>query len=247
MRSGNRACWTGCDATVARSAAIRDRFVRRQLKRGQDFREKKPSPEPFIDKHGAFAVPANASLRGMIPFQHRAGVDVTFLLSTKAAKELVDPVQLCPDYIVIVLAQGVSRDLSFRHASIGRPSLKIIQRQDNNRSRAGQNDLRIATFFLAALHVIHFAVRAVAQPFTKVICMRRHVARGYATRIKPDLSRKRDETRLQFCCRNLHHDALAGMGDSGVGFILLSFAKIATATSSSVSTEVSTRIFAMFA
>src|SRR5205823_1293326 len=125
--------------------------------------------------------------------------------------------------------------------------LNIIQRQSNARLRIWQNLLRIATFFLAALHVIHFAVRAVAQPFTKLICMRRHVAGGYATRIKPDLSRKRDKPRLQFCFRNLHHDALARMGDSSLGFILLSFARIATATSSSVSTDVSTRMSAMFA
>src|SRR6266550_3057097 len=110
MRSGNGAGWTGCDATVARSAAIRDRLVRRQFQCGENFCEKKPGPKPFIDKHGAFAVPANASLRGMIPFQQRAGVHITFLLSTKAAKELVDSVQLCPDYIVIVLAPRVSRD-----------------------------------------------------------------------------------------------------------------------------------------
>ena len=129
MRSGNGACWTGCDATVACSAAIRDRLIRRQFKRGQNFREKKPSPEPLIDKHGAFAVPANASLRGMIPFQHRPGVDITFLLSAKAAKKLVDPVQLCPDYIVIVVAPGVARDPSCSSCSrgpVGRVSLKII-------------------------------------------------------------------------------------------------------------------------
>src|SRR5215211_742177 len=110
MRGGNRACWAGCDATLARSAAIWDRLIRRQFKCGQDFREKKPGPKPFINEHGAFAVPANASLRGMIPFQHRSGVDVTFLVSAKAAKKLVDPVQLCPDYIVIVIAPGVPRD-----------------------------------------------------------------------------------------------------------------------------------------
>jgi hypothetical protein len=90
MRSGNRACWTGCDAAVACSAAIRDRVIRRQFKRGQNFREKKPGPEPLIDKHGAFAVPANASVRGVIPFQHRTGVDITFLLSSKAVKKLVN-------------------------------------------------------------------------------------------------------------------------------------------------------------
>src|SRR4029077_4602754 len=247
MRSGNRACWAGCDATVACSATIRDWFIRRQFKRGQNFREKKPSPEPLIDKHSALAVPANASLRRMIPFQHRPGIDITFLLSAKTAKKLVKPVQLCPDYIVIVVAPRVSRDPSYRHGPAGRVPLKIVQPQDDDRSRAGQNLLRIAPFFLAALHVIHFAVRAVAQPFTKVNCVRRRVARGYATRIKPDLSRKRNKSRLQFFCRKLHHDAVAGVGDSGLGFTLLSFARIATATSSSVSTEVSTRISAIFA
>src|SRR5712672_2690186 len=139
MRSGNGACWTSCDATVACSATIRDCFIRGQFERGQNLREKKPGPEPLIDKHGALAVPANASLRRIVPFQHRPGVDITFLLSTKTAKKLVKPVQLCPNYIVIVLAPGVPRDPSCRHAFIGRPSLKIIQRQDNNRLRTGQN------------------------------------------------------------------------------------------------------------
>src|SRR5580765_2579854 len=181
MRSGDGACWTGCDATVACSAAIRGRIIRRQFERRQNFREKKPGPEPLIDKHGALAVPANASLRRMIAFQHWPGVDITFLLSAKTAKKLVDPVQLCPDYIMIIVSPGVARDPSCSSHSRGpvrRVSLKIIQRQDNNRSRTGQNDLRIATFFLAALHVIHFAVRAVAEPFTKVICVRRHVTGG---------------------------------------------------------------------
>ena len=86
----------------------RSRLVLRQLKRGQDLLEKKPSPEPLIDKHGAFAVPANASLRGMIPFQYRPGIDITFLLSAKAAKKLVEPNQLCLDDIVIVVAPRVS-------------------------------------------------------------------------------------------------------------------------------------------
>jgi hypothetical protein len=250
MRSGDGACWTGCDATVACPAAILDRLIRRQFKRGQNFREEKPGSEPLIDKHGAFAVPTDASLRGVIPFQHGPGVDVTFLLSAKAAKKLVDPAQLCCDYIVIVVSPSVSRDSPRSSCSCGavrRVSLKIIQRQSNDRSRTRQNLFRIAPLFLAALHVIHFAVRAIAQPFTKVICVRRCGAGGYATRIKSDLPRKKDKPRLQVCCRNLHHDALAEIGDSGLGFILLSFAKIATATSSSVSTDVSTRISAMFA
>src|SRR6476620_1943906 len=97
MRSGNSGCWTGGNTTVTGSTTIRDCFIRRQFKRRQDFCEKKPSPKPLIDKHGAFTVPANASLRRMIPFQHRPGVDITFLLSAQTAKKLVKPVQLCPD------------------------------------------------------------------------------------------------------------------------------------------------------
>src|SRR5207248_6793342 len=132
MRSGNRACWAGCDATLARSAAIWDRLIRRQFKCGQDFREKKPGPKPFINEHGAFAVPANSSLRGMIPFQHWPGVDVTFLLSTKAAKKLVNVVQFVRNYVVIILAPRVPRNFSCSDAPVGRLPVKIIQRKNNN-------------------------------------------------------------------------------------------------------------------
>src|SRR4030095_8776032 len=107
MRSANRACWAGRNATAARSATIRNSLIRRQFKRRQNFREKKPGPEALIDKHSALAVPTNAGLSGMIPFQHRPGVDVTFLLSAKAAKKLVDFVKLCRDYVVIIVAPRV--------------------------------------------------------------------------------------------------------------------------------------------
>src|SRR5437867_3637764 len=135
MRSGDRACRTGRDATVARSAAIRDRFIRRQFKRGQNFREKKPSSEPLIDKHRAFAVPANASFRSMVPFQHRSGIDITFLLSAKAAKKLVNLAELVCNYVVIILAARVPSNFSSSHVPMQRPPLEIIQRQNNNRPR----------------------------------------------------------------------------------------------------------------
>src|SRR6476469_4048198 len=129
MRSGNRACRAGCDAAVARSTAVLNSFIRRQFKRGQNFRQKKPRPEPLIDKHGALAVPANAGLRGIIPLEHRPGIDVSFLLSIKVAKKLVDPVQLCPDYIMVIVSPGVTRDpaCSFcSRGSVGRFSLKVV-------------------------------------------------------------------------------------------------------------------------
>jgi hypothetical protein len=35
-------------------------------------------------------VPANAGLRGLIAFQDRPSIDVTFLISAEVAKEVVD-------------------------------------------------------------------------------------------------------------------------------------------------------------
>jgi len=200
MRSRNRTRWTGCNAAVAFPAAIWDQLIRRQFKRSENFGEKKPGPEALIDEHGALAVPANASLRGIIPFQHRSGVDVTFLLPTKAAKKLVDSIQLCSDEIVIVLAPRVSRDpacWSCSRGAVGRLSLKITYRKSNYRPRTRQNLLWVASLFLATLHVIHFTVRAVTQPFTKFICVRWCGAGGYATRIKSNLFRKRNKPHLQ--------------------------------------------------
>src|SRR5207249_11885040 len=126
---------------------------------------------------------------------------------------------------------------------VGRVSLKIIQRQSNDGSRAGQNFLRIATLLFAALHVMHFAVCAVMQPFPKFTCMRWLGTSCYATRIKTNLPRKRHQLRLQIPLRSLSHHAVAGIGGHGCGLAptLPSLLQIARATSSPVSIAVSTR------
>src|SRR5262249_55895270 len=144
------------------------------FQRRQDFREKKPRSEMLIDEHGALAVPPDACLCGMIAFQNRTGIDVTLLPSSKAAKKCVDLRQPIGDYIVIILAPRIPRN-STRSGSRGigilpivhrlEPdaafvSLKVIQRENNNRPRAGQNLLRIATLLLGALHVTHLAMGA---------------------------------------------------------------------------------------
>jgi len=112
MRSGNRACRAGRNTTVTRSAAIWNGFVWRQFKRRENFCKKKPGSKSLIDKHGALTVPADARLCGVIPFEHRPGIDIRFLLPAKAAKKLIDSIQLCFDYIVIIFAPSVSRDLA---------------------------------------------------------------------------------------------------------------------------------------
>src|SRR5205809_3599285 len=129
MWPGDRACRTRGDTALARSTTIRDRFVRRQFQCGQNFCEKEPRPKPLRDEHGAFAMPSNAAMRSMIAFQHRPGIDITFLVSPKTAKKLVDFMELIGNYVVIILAPRVPRDSpSFRcsRGPVARISLEII-------------------------------------------------------------------------------------------------------------------------
>src|SRR6266478_3419760 len=194
-------------------------------------------------------MPADTSLRCVIAFQDRPGVHVTCLLSAEVAKKRVDLVELAFDNLVVIVTPRIPRDLSLSGGlrCLNLFGLKIIQRQYNDRSCAGQNFLRIATLLFAALHVIHFAVCALAQPFAKFSSVRRRSASRCATRIETNLLRIRYETLLQFPFRNLSHDALAGIADPGSEVRITSLLKIASATSSCVNTDVSRRRCVMFA
>ena len=97
VRCRDCACGTGFDTALAGSAANWHRLIRRQFKSRQNFCEKKPGPESFVDEHRAFAMPANAGLRRMIAFQNWPSIDITFLVATEFAKKLVDLVKLGPD------------------------------------------------------------------------------------------------------------------------------------------------------
>ena len=140
-------------------------------------------------------MPPGTGLRRVVTLQNRTCVDVTFLLSAEFAKKIVDLVELCLDQIVVIIAPRVARD-SAGNRGLGDPSLftlEIIQCHDHYRSRAGQNLLRIATFLFAALHIMHFAMRAFAQPLAKFRCMRRFAASRDATQIETNLMRERRE------------------------------------------------------
>src|SRR5438552_11157094 len=104
MRCGDRACRARRDATLARSTMIRDRLVCRQFQRRQDFCEEKPCSETLIDEHGAFAVPTDAGLCGIIPFQNRPRINVTFLFTSELAKEIIDLVEFLSNHLVVIIA-----------------------------------------------------------------------------------------------------------------------------------------------
>src|SRR5207302_10196740 len=134
VRGRDCAGGTGFDTAVARSAPSWHRLVRRQFKSRQNFCEKKPGPESFVDEHRAFAMPANAGLRRMIAFQNWPGIDITFLVATELAKKLVDLVKLGLDQIMIVIAPGVARDSACggRPVACLRVSMEIVQRKYND-------------------------------------------------------------------------------------------------------------------
>src|SRR5437016_12833561 len=106
-------------------------------------------------------MPADASSRCVIAFEDRPGIHVTFLLSAEVAKKRVDLVELAFHTLVVLVTPRISRALPL---SVLRRlhlfTLKILQRHYNDRSRAGQNCLRLPTLLFAALPVIHVAVCA---------------------------------------------------------------------------------------
>src|SRR5205823_13183882 len=109
-------------------------------------------------------MPADTSSRCVIAFQDRPGVHVIFLLPAEVAKKRVDLVEFAFDNLMVIVTPRISRDFSFsvlRRLNLF--TLKIIQRQYDDRSRAGQNFLRIATLFFAALHVIRSEERRVGK------------------------------------------------------------------------------------
>ena len=142
-------------------------------------------------------MPADPGSGCVITFQNWSGIDVTFLSSAESTKEIVDLVQVYRHHVVVIIAPRVPRDstgCSLRsRGSVGHISLKVIQRYDDNRSRAWQNLLWITPFFLAALHVTHFSRRTLAQPILKLSDMGRGSASGNTARIKSQIARKRDQ------------------------------------------------------
>src|SRR6266496_4021361 len=178
-------------------------------------------------------MPADPGLGRVVAFQNWPSIDITFLASADLAKKLVDLIELACDQVVIVIAPGIARDFACsRRRVAGIPaSLEIIQRQNNNRPGAWQHLVRVTALFFPALHVTHFAMCFVVQPIPKLMCMRRRAIT------------------IDRICSCSGHRAVAGIGDAGPDLrqYFLNLLKIATATSSSVSSDVSMRISAIFA
>src|SRR5437762_10096622 len=96
----------------------------------------------------------------------------------EVAKKRVDLVELAFDNFVVIVPPRIPSDLSLSGGlrCLNLFGLKIIQRQYNDRLCAWQNFVRIATLLFTALHVLHFAVCAFAQPFAKFSSVRRRSA-----------------------------------------------------------------------
>src|ERR1051326_9109223 len=126
-----------------------------------------------MDQHGAFAMPTGSRFGCVIALQDRAGIDVTFLPSPKAGEKRVDLVQLGLDHLMVIIAPRVLRDPTCSGA------------------------LRLPNFF-TALHIIHFAVCSVEQPFAEFCRVRWVSATSYATGVETSLLCEGNKLRLQF-------------------------------------------------
>src|SRR5689334_23807958 len=103
-------------------------------------------------------MPATARLRRMITFQERTCIDIRLLLAAKKPKKLIDFVELGFDDMVVVISPCISCYSTGFWRSAGRAgslSLKIIERQHNDGTRARQNLLWIATLLFPEIGRAH--------------------------------------------------------------------------------------------
>ena len=110
MRPSDCACRTSGDAARATAATFTLWRIGTELESRENLGEEEPRPQLRIDQHGAFAVPADSRLGRMIAFEHRSGVDITFLRSAVLAQQLVNRLQLFLDHFVIIIAPRVTSD-----------------------------------------------------------------------------------------------------------------------------------------
>ncbi len=109
----------------ATSATAAHRFlgrIRGQFERGEDLAEEEPGAEFSIEQHGALTVPSDPRFRREIALQHRAGIDVNFLLAAMPAQEVIERAQPGEHDLVIVVAPGVARDPAGMRARPSAPS-----------------------------------------------------------------------------------------------------------------------------
>ena len=66
-------------------------------------------------------MPANAGLGGEIAFEHRAGIDVTFLDAAVALQKIIKLTQLRFDQRVVVIAPRIARNPAVRPAFLPVP------------------------------------------------------------------------------------------------------------------------------
>src|SRR5205814_4724539 len=102
----------GGDATPATSAARRLRLIDRQIERSQNLSKEKPGAELRIDQHRAFTVPAEARFGGVVAFEDRPSVDITFLGSAEFGEKLAELLEFREHHVVVIVAPGVTRDSS---------------------------------------------------------------------------------------------------------------------------------------
>src|SRR5947199_9823176 len=103
-------------------------------------------------------MPPDPSSGCVIALQYRTGIDLACLDAAKSPEELVDRFEFRSDHVMVVITPGVAR-YSSGCGGLRRPirlSLPVVQRQNNDRLRAGQHLLRIAPLVFTPLHVAHF-------------------------------------------------------------------------------------------
>src|SRR6266513_1326878 len=168
-------------------------LIHRQRQVRQDLAEKEPRAALACDEVGVLADPAEPRVAGQRLLEHRRGVDAHPVAERSDALLQLsgERGERAAQGLVVVAPESVTRHVGeppvLEHrACVTRLSRPVIHARAHDAHRTGVQLLRAAAHEAVALHVVHLAVEAVAEPLEQMPLVLGNVDAGHAERIEAE-------------------------------------------------------------
>ena len=171
VRGGDGLRGAGIDAARAFPAAVGQRNVGIQFKRGENDRKEKPGAELRVDAHGALAVPRNAAGGCPVTLENGSAVDKAALLAARFFHPGGEHFQARAQHFVVIVTPRVAGDAPCAGGG-WRVLVEIVGGENESRLGAGEQAARIGAVLGRALHPLHGGLVSFGQPIGERVGVR---------------------------------------------------------------------------
>jgi len=226
MRRGDGVGRAGIHAAGAGSTVVDPPAVGFEFEGGEQFAEEKPCAESAVDLDCRFAIPADSGFMGEVAFEYRPGIDVIALSATPFFQCRIEGLEFFDDEVVVVIVPCVAGDAAGgpRVVRFGLVLARVVvEREDDDRSDAGEDFARVDTAVGIARHPLHVAVFAVVDPLQIGFGVRCAGCFGDPAIVESELGGKRGDAGFEAWVGLLHGGRcfrhLSRLALSTVGFV----------------------------